>query len=220
MRWCWDGICELLTVAFHVDDLFRTGSSNSVDCRLVQLNNELGGHGVVLIVGVPDHPAVVLVLRSHGLPPFLEATRVCDDLLVVSPVVVGLDHRVGSFARNVVDLLSEIAQVAWVWRAGQAVGDQAFHVEVDPEGVETSRDERIIRRQGRPDVLSSVASREYAITELRAALVYTNPLHLAGTLGEFARSRENEAHRTRRSEKREKLHDVRASIRKIEGVIA
>ena len=100
---------KLLTVAFHVDDLFRASSPNAVDGRLVQLNNELCGHCVVLVIGVPDHLAVVLVLRSHSLPPFLEATRVCDDLFVVPPIVVGLDHRIRSFARNVVDLLREIA---------------------------------------------------------------------------------------------------------------
>ena len=196
-----DRDCKLLTVAFHVDDLFRAGSPNSIDGRLVQLNNKLCGHCVVLVVGVPDHLAVVLVLRSHGLPPFLEATRVCDDLLVVSPIVVGLDHRIRSFARNVVDLLCEIAQVSRVWRARQFVGNQAFHVEVDSEGVETSRDERVIGRQGRPDVLGAVSSREDAIAELGTALVHSDPLHLAGAFGEFAWSCKHETQRTRRGEK-------------------
>lgn len=37
----------LLTVSLHVDDLFRASSSDAIDCRLVQLNNESGGHCVV-----------------------------------------------------------------------------------------------------------------------------------------------------------------------------
>jgi hypothetical protein len=193
--------CKSLTIAFHVDDLLRAGSSDSIDGRLVQLNNELCGHCVVLVVRVPDDLAVVLVLRSHGLPPFLEAARVCDDFLVVSPIVMGLDHRIRSFARNVVDLLGEIAQVSRIRGACQLVGDQAFHVEVDPEGVETSRNERVVCRQGWPDELGAVASGENAIAELGAALVHADPLHLAGAFGEFAWSCERKAQCTRRSEK-------------------
>jgi hypothetical protein len=196
-----DQDCKSLTIALHVDDLLRAGSPNSINRRLVQVDNELCGHSVVLVVGVPDHLAVVLVLRSHCLPPLLEATRVCDDLLVVSPIVVGLDHRVRSFARNVVDLLGEVAQVTRIRCACQLVGDQAFHVEVDPEGVETSRDERVICRQGWPNKLGAVASRENAIAELGTALVHTDPLHLAGAFGEFAWSCKRETQRARRSEK-------------------
>jgi hypothetical protein len=198
MQWSRD---QLLTVAFHVDDLFRAGSPNSVDGRLVQVNNELCGHCVVLVVGVPDHLAVVLVLRSHGLPPLLEATCVCDDLLVVSPIVVGLDHRIRSLARNVVDLLGEIAQVTRIRRACQLVGNQALHVEVDAEGVETSRDERVVCRQRWPYELGAVASRENAIAELGTALVHTDPLHLAGAFGEFAWCCKHETQRARRGEK-------------------
>ena len=132
---------------------------------------------------------------------------------------MGLDHRIGSFARNVVDLLGEIAQVSRVWSACQLVGDQAFHVEVDPESVETSRDECVICRQGRPDELSAVASRENAVTKLGAALVHTNPLHLAGAFGEFAWSGKSETQRARRGEKREKLHDVRAGLGEVEGKV-
>lgn len=97
-----------------------------------------------LIVGVPDDPAVVLVLCSNALPPFLEPTRVRDDLLVVSPIVVRLDHRIGTFAGNIVDLLRQITQVSCIEGSRQAVGDQTFHVKVDPEGVEAFCDEGII----------------------------------------------------------------------------
>jgi hypothetical protein len=143
----------------------------------------------LLIVGIPDHPAVVFVLRSHGLPPFSKCVGVRDNFLVVASVVVRLDHRVRATAGNVVDLLRKVAQVSCIRRPSHAVGDQAFHVEVDPEGVETFRDESVIGRQGRPNELFSVQARE----------VDANPLHLASSFGMLTGRSNCQTHCARRS---------------------
>jgi len=165
----------------------------------------------ILIVGIPDYPAVILVLRSHGLPPLPKRIRVCDDLLVVASVVVRLDHRVSAAAGNVVDLLGEIAKVRRIRSSGHAVGDQALHVEVDPEGVETLCNECVIGRQSRPNEVLAVEAREDAIAELRTTLVDANPLHLASPFGKLAGSSNCQTRHARRGEHGEEVHRRGAS---------
>ena len=166
----------------------------------------------ILIVGIPDYPAVILVLRSHGLPPLPKRIRVCDDLLVVASVVVRLDHRVSAAAGNVVDLLGEIAKVRRIRTSGHAVGNQALHVKVDPEGVETLCNERVIGRQSRPDEVFAVETWENAVAELRTTFVDANPLHLASPFGKFAGGSDHQTHRARCSENREEVHRRGASL--------
>lgn len=153
----------------------------------------------VLVVGIPDHPAVIFVLRSHSLPPFSKRIGVGNDLLVVASVVVRLDHCIRATASHVVDLFREVAQVSCIRRPSHTVGDQALHVEVDPEGVEAFGDESVIGRQGRPDKLFSIQAREDSIAELRATLVDTNPLHLASSFGMLTGRSNCQAHCGRRS---------------------
>jgi hypothetical protein len=131
---------------------------------LVQRDDKCSGHGVVpaspelasrslsqanrrrdkLVVGVEDNPAVVLVLRGNSLPPLAESSGVGDDLPVVTSVVVRLDHGICASAGDVVDLLSQVAQISWIRCASHAGGDQTFHVEVDAERVEAFCNEGVV----------------------------------------------------------------------------
>jgi hypothetical protein len=107
---------------------------------LIQTNNRRDE----LIVGIEDDPAVVLVLRSNSLPPLAKSSGIGDDLLVVPSVVVRLDHGICAPTSDVVDLLSQVAQLSWIWSSRHAGGDQTFHVEVDAERVETFCNEGVI----------------------------------------------------------------------------
>jgi hypothetical protein len=209
-----------LTIAFHVNNLLSACSPDAVYGRLVQRNDKCGGHGVVpastqsaqcsllqtndrrdkLIVGIEDDPAVVLVLRSNSLPPLAESSGIGNDLLVVPSVVVRLDHGVGASTGDVVDLLSQVAQISWIRCATHAGGYQTFHVEVDPEGVEAFCNEGVVCRQGRPDKLLAISAWEDAVAKLGATLVDADPLHLASSFGEFAGCSEYQAHRAHSAE--------------------
>ena len=97
-------------VAFGRDVLGGgAGGAHAVDGGLVEVEDELLVHVVVLVVGVEDDEGVVFVLRGDVLPPCLEARRVGDDVAVEAAVVVGLHHGVFALAGDVVDLLGEVA---------------------------------------------------------------------------------------------------------------
>lgn len=105
----------------------RACRAHTVDSRLVEVEHEGLIHIVVLVVGVEDDEGVVLELCRDVLPPGFEARGVGDDGMVEAAVVVGLDHGVGAFGGDVVDLFGEVAEVVFVEGAGEGVGSETLH---------------------------------------------------------------------------------------------
>lgn len=115
-------------VTFGCDVLLgRASSTDAIDGGLVEVEDKLLVHVVVLVVRVEHDERVVLVLRCNVLPPCLEARRVGDDVAVEATVVVGLDHGVFTLASDVIDLLGQVAQVQGIEGAIELVRCKALH---------------------------------------------------------------------------------------------
>lgn len=109
--------------------------TDAVDGGLVELEDQVLGHGVVLVVGVKNNTGVVHELSGEVAPEGLEVGRVGDDVAEVAAVVVGVEHGVGAGVGDEVDGVGEVAEVTRVERVGQAVLRETLHGEADAEGV-------------------------------------------------------------------------------------
>ena len=110
-------------VSLGRDGLFcGAGCADAVNGGLVEVEDEVLGHVVELVVCVEDDEGVVLELGRYVGPPRLEGRCVGDDVAHEASIVVRLDHGVAAFAGDVVDLLGQVAQVVGVESAGEGVG--------------------------------------------------------------------------------------------------
>jgi len=115
-------------VALRGDVLLSSAScADAVDGGLVKVEDELLVHVMELIIYVEDDEGVVFELCGDVFPPRLEAVGVGNDVFVEAAVIVWLDHGVGALARNVVDLLRQIAHIVLVEGGSEVVGCEAFH---------------------------------------------------------------------------------------------
>ena len=99
-------------------DVLRGGacSPDAIDRGLIHLHNERSIFRIVFIVGVEHYEVVALVLRSKVLPEGLEGTRVCNNFIVEATIVMRANQRIGAELGDVVDLLSQIAEVIGIKR--------------------------------------------------------------------------------------------------------
>ena len=91
------------------EDVLRRGAhaADGVDGGLVEPEDEVLVHVVVLVVGVKDDAVVGGEELGCGGPPGAEAVYVGDHLVVVAAEVVRVDDGVGAFAGDVADDLAE-----------------------------------------------------------------------------------------------------------------
>ena len=124
-------------VPLHEDVLApRASGADAVDGRLVELQDEVLAHGVVLVVGVEDHALVGGELAREVGEEGLEVRGRGDDTPVEAAVVVGVRDGPGAQGGDGVDGGGEVLEVLLREGGGEGVGgEEALHREGDAEHV-------------------------------------------------------------------------------------
>lgn len=120
------GPCPGTSISIALDsDVLGCGAcgADAVDGGLIELGDEGAGHVMILsytlerssfracelthlIVGIEDDLRVVLECGRNVSPECAEVTRACDDLVIVSTVVVRNNQGIGPLFGDVVDLIT------------------------------------------------------------------------------------------------------------------
>ena len=128
-------------VTFDEDVLCGTCRTDGINRSLVEGNNKVLVHGIVLIVGVKDDLAVILEQSSELGPEGAESSRVSNNGVVVATIVVWVQDSICASRSDGIDGSCQVGSVGSVEGAGESVLGKTFHLEGNSEGVVSLRDE-------------------------------------------------------------------------------